>query len=42
MGLRIKNWTVEGQAVGMRNFQSDKLGQFDIAAQYWGQWEIVP
>lgn len=40
MRLEIVDWTVGEQPVTMDNFQSDQLGQFDIAAQYWGQWRI--
>lgn len=41
MRLHVSNWTVRDEKVTMRNFQSDKLGQFDIAAQYWGEWIIT-
>lgn len=40
MDLHIKNWTVKGEKVTMKNFQSDSLGQLDIDAQYWGEWSI--
>lgn len=40
MDLRISGWTVGGQRVTMSNFQSDKLGQFNIDVSYWGQWSI--
>ena len=40
MRLEIADWTVGEETVTMENFQSDRLGQFDIDAQYWGQWHI--
>ncbi|KAF3386676.1 Dextranase [Penicillium rolfsii] len=40
MDLQVENWTVRGQKVTMKNFQSDSLGQFNIAGEYWGQWSI--
>lgn len=40
MAIEIVDWTVGKERVNMENFQSDKLGQFDIAVQYWGQWHI--
>ncbi|KAK2591700.1 hypothetical protein QQS21_010612 [Conoideocrella luteorostrata] len=41
MGLTIDNWTVRGEKVTMENFQSQKLGQFNIDGSYWGQWKIT-
>ena len=40
MKLVISDWIVGGEAVTMENFQSDRLGQLDIDASYWGQWSI--
>ena len=41
MGLEIVDWSVGTEAVTMENFQSDRLGQLDIDASYWGQWNIT-
>ena len=40
MAIEIVDWTVGKELVTMENFQSDQLGQLDIATQYWGQWHI--
>ncbi|CEL10154.1 hypothetical protein ASPCAL13279 [Aspergillus calidoustus] len=40
MELDITNWTIRGEKVTMSNFQADRLGQMNIAGQYWGQWSI--
>jgi hypothetical protein len=40
MELHVENWTIRGEKVTMANFQSDRLGQLDIAGEYWGQWFI--
>ena len=40
MKLVISDWIVGGEPVTMENFQSDRLGQLDIDASYWGQWSI--
>ena len=41
MALRIKNWTIRGDAVTMQNFQTNQLGQLNIDAVYWGEWSIL-
>lgn len=41
MDLTFDNWTVSGEKVTMQNFQSDSLGQLNIDASYWGQWQIT-
>lgn len=41
MDLQIANWTVGGELVTMKNFQSDSLGQLDIDVSYWGEWNIA-
>ncbi|KAL4865733.1 glycoside hydrolase [Aspergillus spectabilis] len=40
MELHVENWTIRGEKVTMANFQSDRLGQLNIAGEYWGQWSI--
>ncbi|KAJ6151534.1 dextranase [Penicillium chermesinum] len=40
MDLQISNWTVGGERVTMKNFQSGDLGQLNIDESYWGQWSI--
>lgn len=40
MELEVEDWTVKGKKVTMANFQSDSLGQLNIASEYWGQWSI--